>query len=139
MPRKPYIKLDYDWREDAKVMLFEDRYGKAALVDLVAMFILMSDCGGCLRLDDPGQMLKARRALRKKRDSEVERLVEQMVECGLASKEGWAAGRAVCSARSMRDAETAAKRRESAVAASEAAAEKRRKDAFGDRGGSPVR
>ena len=23
---KPYIKLDLDWREDAKVILFESRY-----------------------------------------------------------------------------------------------------------------
>ena len=34
---KPYIKLDMDWREDPKVMLFEERYGKAALVDRVAL------------------------------------------------------------------------------------------------------
>ena len=127
MPRKPYIKLDYDWREDPKVMLFEDRYGKAALVDLVTMFILMSDCGGSLCLDDPGQLLKAKRALGKKSGRDVERVAEQMVACGLASEEGWSASRRVCSPRSMRDAETAAKRRESAVAASEAAAEKRRK------------
>ena len=129
MPRKPYIKLDFDWREDPKVMLYEDRYGKAALVDLVTMFILMADAGGSVSLDDPGQLLKAKRALGKKRDGDVVKVAEQMVECGLASKEGWESSRRVCSARSMRDAETAAKRRESAVAASEAAAEKRRKSA----------
>ena len=58
----------------------EDRYGKAALVDLVTMFILMSDCGGSLCLDDPGQLLKAKRALGKKSDRDVEKVAEQMVD-----------------------------------------------------------
>lgn len=132
MPRKPYIKLDYDWREDPKVMLFEDRYGKASLVDLVTMFILMADAGGSVDLADPGQVLKAKRALGKKSEGEVAKVAECMVDCGLASKEGWEAARRVCSARSMRDADTAAKRRESAVAASEAAAAKRRRSASAD-------
>lgn len=129
--RKPYIKLDYDWRCDPKVMLFEEMHGKAALVDVVTTFIVMADCGGRICLADKGQMLRYKRELRARREEDVEQLVAKMAECGLVSKEAWEATRTVCSARSVRDAETVAKRRESAEAASAAASAKRRREAGG--------
>ena len=54
---KPYIKLDMDWREDPKVMLFEERYGKSALVDWVALMCLMGEFGGSFCLDDEATQL----------------------------------------------------------------------------------
>ena len=64
---RPYIKLDYDWRDDPKVMLYEQRHKKAALVDLVTVFILAADFGGYIDTRNEGHMLKACAALRKTR------------------------------------------------------------------------
>ena len=36
---KPYIKLDCDWMHDPKIILFRSKYGKAALVDVLTVFI----------------------------------------------------------------------------------------------------
>lgn len=133
---KPFIKLDYDWREDPKVMLYEKRYKKAALVDLVTMFVLMADCGGYVDSTDEGHMLKACKALGMGEDG-VLKVFGRMIDCGLADKGAWERSGIVCSRRSIAAFESADRRRESALEASKAAAEKRRaKTASDDRDGT---
>ena len=121
---RPYIKLDYDWRDDPKVMLYEQRHKKAALVDLVTVFILAADFGGYIDTRNEGHMLKACAALRKTRAGALKSLA-QMVDCGLFDRVAWERSGIVTSDRCARDAEAVLKRRESALAASAAAAEKR--------------
>lgn len=123
MMAKQYIKLDFDWRHDPKVMLFESRYKKAALVDVVTSFALMSEMGGCIDVRDEGQMLRACQELGKTRRAAME-LFGRMAECGIVRADWLEAGR-VGSDRSMRDADKRARRREYALDASRAAAEKR--------------
>ena len=124
---KPYIKLDMDWREDPKVMLFEERYGKAALVDWVALMCLMGEFGGSFCLDDEATQLRVQKVLRKKAKA-TEQFLEKCADCGLIDEVGLYTFRRVGSARSIKDGEARAKRREYAIAASEAAREKRLED-----------
>ena len=131
---KPYIKLDYDWREDPKVMLYEQKHKKAGLVDLITVFILVADCGGCLDTKDEGHMLKAQRALNKSRSGVIKTL-EGMIECGLFKESLYRRLGAVQSDRSARDATARSNRRDHALAASKAAAEKRRAESAA--GGNP--
>lgn len=84
---KPYIKLDMDWREDPKVMLFEERYGKAALVDWVALMCLMGEFGGSFCLDDEATQLRVQKVLRKKAKA-TEQFLEKCADCGLIDEEG---------------------------------------------------
>lgn len=127
---KPYIKLDYDWREDPKVMVYEQRHKKAALVDLIEVFILMADCGGYLDTNNEGHMLKACKTLGKT-PAGVRKILSQMAECDLIRKDGWEKRGIATSDRANRDAVAKDKRRENALAASNAAAEKRRAERGG--------
>ena len=118
-----FIKLDWGWRDDSKVMDYEDRHGKAALVDVIVLFCLMSEFGGCIELADRGARLRCERALGK-RGKALDRFLEGVAECGIVKAEWLAAGR-VASDRSLRDGKRRQARREAAAAASEAAAAKR--------------
>lgn len=120
---KPYIKLDMDWREDPKVMLFEERYGKAALVDWVALMCLMASSAAASALMTKRRSWRVQKVLRKKAKA-TEQFLEKCADCGLIDEEGLYTFRRVGSARSIKDGEARAKRREYAIAASEAAREK---------------
>lgn len=117
---KPYIKLDCDWMHDPKIILFRSKYGKAALVDVLTVFILMSEMGGIVDLSDEASMLKARQELGKSKKAVYE-LVDRMAECGIVSKESWEILRKVGSERSIKDATAKANRRNYAIEASKAA------------------
>ena len=124
---KPFIKLDYDWREDPKVLLFEKRYRKAALVDMLTMFIVITDCGGSMSANDEGHMLKAQKALGAT-EAGVEKLLGRMAECGLIEPGAWE-GLRVATSRRIREGYTESRaRKERALSASKAAAEKRRRE-----------
>ena len=121
---KPYIKLDLDWREDAKVILFESRYKKAALVDLVQLFVLMGEFGGSIDMTDEGARLRVQKVLGKSA-AETRRFIARCADCGIVSNDAWEAFQRVGSERSEKDGTARKKRRDYALAASAAAAEKR--------------
>lgn len=121
---KNWIKLDWDWREDPKVMDFESRCGKAALVDVVGLFCLMGEFEGMVDLTDNGTRLRAERVIGK-RGRALERLVDEAAASGIVDADAWRVHRVVTSERAARDW-TARKSRKDAVAkATAAAAEKR--------------
>lgn len=121
---KPYIKLDLDWREDAKVILFEKRYKKSALVDLIQMFVLMAEFGGLIDMTDEATQLRVQKVLGKSaHDAEV--FFDRCADCGLINGGLWSQCKHVSSGRGAKDAEARKNRRDYAMAASAAAAEKR--------------
>lgn len=128
---KPYIKLDWDWRDDSKVMLFEDRHGKAALVDLIQLFCLLAEFGGSLDLNDEATSLRAQKVLRKKPKA-LEAFIDRVAACGIVSEDGWRGFRRVGSERSVKDAKARQSRRDYALIASEAAAQARREGEGGN-------
>ena len=65
MATKPYIKLDTDWYDDPKVLDFQDRYGKAALVDLIKLFCVLGEFYGTIDLKDNAQKLRLQQVLGK--------------------------------------------------------------------------
>lgn len=121
---KNYIKLDLDWDSDPKVMDYESRYGKAALVDVVRLFCAMGEFFGRIDLADNGQRLKLQARLKKKGRA-LDSFLERCAGCGIVSPEALHALRVVCSDRSLRDGEARLRRRESAAAASDASARAR--------------
>lgn len=121
---KPYIKLDFDWREDPKVMLFEERHGKASLVDLVQLFCVLGEFGGCIDMNDEASRLRVQKVLGKKGRA-VEQFLDRVAGCGLISADGWSGFKRVGSERSVKDGTARTKRRDYALSASAAAAEKR--------------
>lgn len=102
--RTRWIKLDVDWREDPKVLLYQERHGKAALVDLIDVFCLMGEFEGVLNLNDDAQRLYAQRRLGRK-ERAMRTLLDGMAECGLISATELEAHGYVCSERSRRDGE----------------------------------
>ena len=52
---KLWMKLDVDWRDDPKVMDYEDRHGKAALVDLIGLFCCLAEFDGMIDLKEQRQ------------------------------------------------------------------------------------
>ena len=121
-----WIKLDYDWRDDLKVIAFEQEHGKAALVDVIQLFVLMSRCGGVVDLSD-APTRKLARDLLGKTDKKLDQFVGWCAACGIVDAGLWEACRHATSNRASSDAQRMRNRQDSAEAASRAAAAKRRK------------
>lgn len=120
-----WMKLDWDWREDPAVMEFEDEYGKAALVDLIELYCVMSEFYGILDMNDKGQRLKAQRKLGMTK-TELETFIDQVASCGLISQEVWSVLGKVSSERSIKDGNARRTRKEAAAKAGEASGQARR-------------
>ena len=120
-----WMKLDWDWREDAKVMEFEDEHGKAALVDLIQLMCVMSEFYGQIDMKDRGQRLKAQKKLGMSK-AELEAFIDGVAECGLISQDAWIASKIVASERSLKDGVKRRNRKDSAVRAGEASGQARR-------------
>lgn len=127
MVNSRYIRLDLDWREDPKTMLFEERRGKGALADWVSVMCLMAEFGGGFSMAEPGTVLRVRKALGMT-EARCRKLFGDLAECGLIIPSAWEGTQLVTSRRAMADAERVAKRRNLAASASAAAAAKRRED-----------
>jgi hypothetical protein len=119
MATVPYIKLDWDWREDPKVMAFEADNGKASLVDLVELFCLLNEFGGTLDMNDKPTRLKVEHKLRKKGKA-VDNFLNKVAEANLIDHEAWQNLGRAGSNRSLKDAKTRQMRREYAASAREA-------------------
>lgn len=123
-----WMKLDWDWREDAKVMEFEDEYGKSALVDLIQLWCVMSEFYGELDMKDKGQRLKAQKRMGMSRP-ELESFLDKAAECGLISLESWRIRKVAASDRSLSDGEARRRRKERATAGGLASGQARRSSA----------
>ena len=124
MAAKPYIKLDTDWYDDPKILDFQDQYGKAALVDIVKLFCVLGEFYGSIDLKDNGQKIRLQQVLGKKGKA-LTSFLEKVAACGIINAEAFHGFQRIGSERSMRDGKARMNRREYALAASQAAAEKR--------------
>ena len=106
-----FIKLDYDWLRDPKVRNFRRDGGKAALVDLVQLYILMSRNKGRVDLNDYGQRADALDTLGMK-EPRMMNFLGLAADCGIIDKELWESLRVVTSNRAVKDAESRRKRAE---------------------------
>lgn len=125
MAAKPYIKLDTDWYDDPKVLDFQDRYGKAALVDLIKLFCVLGEFYGSIDLKDNGQKIRLQQVIGKKGKA-LTSFLDKAASCGIINAEAYKALQRVGSDRSIRDGTARRNRREYALAASQAAADKRK-------------
>lgn len=121
-----YIKLDWDWADDPKVMEFRELNGKAALFDLVQFYIALSKVGGVFDFNDRQSVLVMQSTLGK-RGKALMTFINKVAACGLIDKDAWEQLKRAGSDRSIKDAEAMEKRRDYAAEASKAAAEARRK------------
>lgn len=121
-----YIKLDYDWLRDQKVRNFKKEAGKAALVDLVQLYILMARYKGRADLKDYGCREDAKEILGMN-ESRMTRFLDLAADCEVISKELWVAEQVVTSNRAVKDASTRAARSDAGRAGGEASGETRRK------------
>lgn len=124
MAAKPYIKLDTDWYDDPKVLDFQDRYGKAALVDLVKLFCVLGEFYGSISLKDNGEKIRLQQVLGKKGKALIA-FLDKVAACNLINAEAYRELQRIGSDRSIRDGTARRNRREYALAASQAAADKR--------------
>lgn len=137
MAESYWIKLDHHWRDDPKVMVYEAEHGKAALVDVIELFCLMSEFGGVIDLGDKGARLRCEKQLGIK-GAKLDRFVDSVAACGIVSAEWWDARGIVGSERSLRDAEKRQRRRDAQATATAAAkAARAAKASGGDAGGVP--
>lgn len=121
---KPYIKLDNDWMRDPKVLAYKAMRGKGRLVDVVLLFNLLGETGGSFSIADKGSLMLAEEMIGKK-GKHLASFFDDMAEVGIISKDAWESLGRVGSPRSIKDAEARANRRNYAIEASKAAAEKR--------------
>ena len=122
---KPYMKLDFDWYEDPKVLDFQDRHGKAALVDLIKLFCVMGEFYGQIDLKDNAQKLRLQKVLNK-RGKALVAFIDKVANCDLVDAEAWKGLQRIGSDRSIRDGTARRNRRQYALDASKAAQEKRK-------------
>lgn len=121
-----YIKLDHDWLRDPKVRNFRKEAGKAALVDLIQLYILMSRGKGRIDMKDYGQRADALDVLGMK-ESRIENFLDLAADCGVIDAQMWRELRVVTSERAAKDARKVEARREAGRIGGEASGEKRRK------------
>ena len=119
-----YSKLDWDWRRDPKVRKLRALHGKAMLADLPQLFILMGVHCGRVDLNDVGDELDATDRMEMSRER-LDAYLAKCAECGIIDADMLQMG-IVTSNRAVMDANVRTSRAESAKAASEAAAQKRR-------------
>ena len=120
-----WIKLDWNWREDPNMMEFEDEYGKAALVDVIQLFCVMSEFYGELNMNEKSQRLKAQKSMGMN-EEHLRSFITNVAECGIVSHSKWVATGKVSSERSLKDGKARRTRKEASAIAAEASAEKRR-------------
>lgn len=125
-----WIKLDYDWMRDEKVIELKARYGRAALVDAVNAFVVMAKCGGICDMARPAHAEWARLYM-DKQGKALSAAFDRLAEVGIIDAGLWEGLGHVTSNRALADARAAADEdsanRARTRKATEAAAEKRRR------------
>lgn len=119
-----FIKLDHDWLRDPKVRTFKKEAGKAGLVDLIQVYILMGRHHGRVDLSEYGNMEDAKDLLGMS-EQRVVRTLDLAADCGVIDAELWHNLSVVTSKRAVKDADTVRKRSEAGKAGGEASGKAR--------------
>ena len=98
-----FIKLDYDWLKDPKVRNFKKQSGKAGLVDLIQLFILMSRHKGLVDLNDYGVLEDAKDVMGMN-EQRLKRFLDLAADCDVINAEFWQVTGKVSSSRAVKDA-----------------------------------
>ncbi len=125
-----YIKLDLDWYDDPKILEFVDLYGKAALVDVIKLFCVMSEFFGEVDLNERAQLLRIQKVLGKKGKA-LRTFLDRCAGVDIIRADMLEGFSKVCSNRSLRDGQVRLSRRQNALDASAAAKEARERDKSG--------
>lgn len=121
-----WIKLDRDWLQDIKVIDFKRKYGKAALVDVVQLFILMQQYpDGLVDMNAERNVANAELIIGKK-GRKLSEFLDRAAGCGLIDAELWDSFRHVTSNRAAKDAMRRTRQRDGGSAGGRKAAESRR-------------
>ena len=103
-----WIKLDYEWMRDEKIIDLRAKYGKAVLVDAVNTFILMAKCGGLADMSKPAHVEWARVYLGKTGKA-LYAVFDKLAEFGVIDPLMWEGFGHVTSDRAVADAQAVAK------------------------------
>lgn len=109
-----WIKLDYNWMMDEKMVNLRSKYGKAILVDAVNTFVLMAKCGGMADMGKPAHAEWARIYLGKTGKA-LTATFDKLAECDVIDGSLWHALGHVTSRRAADDAKAVAEKRQSNV------------------------
>lgn len=79
-----YMRLDLDWLQDEKMVLYRQRHGRASPLDALAVFMAVIEGGGRLDMGDALQraFMVSRTGMRGKR---LDRVLSGMAEVGLVN------------------------------------------------------
>lgn len=119
-----YIKLDFDWYDDPKILVYEDTFGKESLVDVVKLFCALGEFHGIIDLNEPAQRLHIQKVLGLKGEA-LDAFLDQCALCEIIRADWYQTMRKIGSDRSLRDGDARKKRRNYAKEASDAAKAKR--------------
>ena len=119
-----YIKLDHDWLKDPKVRTFKKEAGKAGLVDLIQLYILMGRNKGRADLSDYGTFEDAKDLLGMN-EQRLVRFLDLAADCGVISYELWHELKVVTSERAAKDARVLEARKEAGAKGGKASGEAR--------------
>ena len=120
MAKKAYfIKLDHDWMKDKKVRNIGHLGGKAALLNVVQLFIVLSRNSGRLDWNDFGERADAVDFMNMS-EKKLESFLDLAAECELIDPELWQQLRVATSQRARDDSDLSSKRSEAGRAGGEA-------------------
>lgn len=107
-----WIKLDSNWLQDIKIIDFRGRYGKAALVDVIQLFILMQQYpDGLVDMTQARNVANAELIIGKKGKA-LYKFLDRAAGCGLIDGGLWESLRHVTSNRAATDAMRRTRQRE---------------------------
>lgn len=84
-----WIKLDYDWMRDEKVIEVAAKYGRGVLVDVVNSFVLMSKCGGLADMAKPAHVEWAKWYMGKRSVKALYATFDKLAEFGIIDRVLW--------------------------------------------------
>lgn len=121
-----WIKLDSNWLQDIKIIDFRTRYGKAALVDVVQLFILMQQYpDGLVDMTLERNVANAEMIIGKK-GARLFEFLDRAAECDIIDAAMWSSMRHVTSNRAAKDAMRRTRQRDGGRAGGRASGETRR-------------
>ncbi len=121
-----WIKLDTNWLQDLKIIDFRGKYGKAALVDVVQLFILMQQYpDGLVDMNQDKNVANAELIIGK-RGAKLDEFLDRAAECDLIDETLWKSFRHVTSNRAADDAMARTRQRDGGRKGGKASGESRR-------------
>lgn len=120
-----YIRLDHDWMKDSKVRNVAHLGGKAALINVIQLYIVLSRNKGEIRWDDYGQKADAMDFMGLS-ERKLEEFLDLAAECDLIRPDVWRELRVATSERAKGDADLTSARSSAGRAGGETSGESRR-------------